>query len=97
MIQVKLTNGRETAIVFYEMEIPQAMEQALKNSEQDYQNVITELEEVNSRFDEARAEAKREGKAEMAQQMKAEMRSDSEHEIKQMKEQLEMPPVIPLK
>ena len=29
MIQVKLTNGRETAIVFYEMEIPQAMEQAL--------------------------------------------------------------------
>lgn len=31
MIQVKLTNGRETAIVFYEMEIPQAMEQALKD------------------------------------------------------------------
>jgi len=29
MIQVTLTNGRETAIVFYEMEIPQAMEQSL--------------------------------------------------------------------
>lgn len=29
MIQVQLTNGRETALVFYEMEIPQAIEQAL--------------------------------------------------------------------
>ena len=29
MIQVTLTNGRETSILFYEMEIPQAMEQAL--------------------------------------------------------------------
>ena len=29
MIQVKLTNDREIAIVFYEMAIPQAMEQAL--------------------------------------------------------------------
>jgi len=66
-----------------------AMEQALKNSEQDYQNVVSELEEVNARFDEARTEAKRQGKEEMAAQMKAEMRSDSEHEIQQMKEQLD--------
>ena len=29
MIQVTLTNGRETSVLFYEMEIPQAMKQAL--------------------------------------------------------------------
>mmetsp|Transcript_25019 Transcript_25019/g.57491 ORF Transcript_25019/g.57491 Transcript_25019/m.57491 type:complete len:1369 (+) Transcript_25019:199-4305(+) len=67
----------------------EALEQALKNSEQDYQNVIEELEEVNARFDEARTEAKRQGRDEMAQQMKAEMRADNEHEIQQMKEQLD--------
>ena len=66
-----------------------AMEQALKNARQDYQSVIDELDAVNSRFDEARTEAKWQGMEEMANQMKNEMRSDSEHEIKQMKEQLD--------
>ena len=66
-----------------------AMEQALQNSREDYQSVIDELDAVNSRFDEAKKEAKRQGMDEMANQMKNEMRSDSEHEIKQMKEQLD--------
>ncbi|KAL7576298.1 hypothetical protein ACA910_018121 [Epithemia clementina (nom. ined.)] len=66
-----------------------AMEQALQNAREDYQSVIDELDAVNSRFDEARQEAKKQGMDEMANQMKNEMRSDSEHEIKQMKEQLD--------
>ena len=66
-----------------------AMEQALKNSEQDYESVVEELEAVNARFDEARAEARRQGFEEASKQMKDEMIADNEHEIQQMKEQLE--------
>mmetsp|Transcript_22817 Transcript_22817/g.43397 ORF Transcript_22817/g.43397 Transcript_22817/m.43397 type:complete len:1375 (+) Transcript_22817:150-4274(+) len=65
-----------------------AMEKALENARRDYQSVLDELDVVNSRFDAAKEEARREGRDEALEEAKSRMESDSGHEIEAMKEQL---------
>jgi DNA repair exonuclease SbcCD ATPase subunit len=65
-----------------------ALEQALNNARQDYQNVVDELDAVNARFDEVRREAKEEGREEAVEELKQGMMADTNHEIQEMREQL---------
>jgi kinesin family member C2/C3 len=65
-----------------------ALEQALNNARQDYQNVVDELDAVNARFDEVRKEAKEEGRDEAIEELKQGMIADTNYEIQEMREQL---------
>lgn len=66
-----------------------SLEAALKMAKSDYQNVLDELDAVNSRFDEARSEAHRVGRDEAIEELKAKMKADAEHEVATLKQQLE--------
>ena len=74
-------NGRLTEQV-------DALERALANARQDYQNVVDELDAVNARFDAVKLEAHSEGREEAMEELKQGMMADTNHEIQEMKEQL---------
>lgn len=65
-----------------------ALEAALKNAQEDYKNVLDELDAVNRRFDEARAEAEEFGRDAAKDEMRAAMKTDVAHEVQEMKNQL---------
>jgi chromosome segregation ATPase len=65
-----------------------ALEAALKNAQEDYKNVLDELDAVNGRFDEARVEAEEVGRDAAKEEMRAAMKTDVAHEVQEMKDQL---------
>jgi kinesin family protein C2/C3 len=65
------------------------LEAALQNSKNDYDSVLDELEAVNSRFDEARLEAEQSGRDAATGELREQMQADMQHEISNMKSQLE--------
>jgi hypothetical protein len=65
-----------------------ALEAALKNAQEDYKSVLDELDAVNGRFDEARAEAEEVGRDAAKEEMRAAMKTDVAHEVQEMKVQL---------
>jgi kinesin family member C2/C3 len=71
------------------MEQVAALEIALENAKKDYRGCSEELEQVNARFDEARAEAEKAGYDTAKEEMRNVMRADTEHEICTVKESLE--------
>jgi kinesin family member C2/C3 len=64
------------------------LECALSNVKTDYEGVLSELNDVNVRFDEARIEAEQVGRESAAEELKAAMKVDSDHEIQGVKEAL---------
>jgi kinesin family protein C2/C3 len=65
-----------------------ALEAALKNAQEDYKNVLEELDDVNGRFDEARTEAEQSGRDAAKEEMRTAMKTDVVHEVQEMKDQL---------
>lgn len=65
-----------------------ALENALANSKKDYQSALDELDLVNARFDEARAEAEQSGREAALEEARTAMRTDAEHEIRLVQETL---------
>jgi kinesin family protein C2/C3 len=61
---------------------------ALANAKMDRDAVVEELEAVNDRFDEARAEAENRGRDLAASSIRAELAKEREGEIKELKEQM---------
>ena len=64
------------------------LEKALENTKQDYQGVLDELDAVNVRFDDVRAEGERTGREAAEQEIRSKMQVDAEHEINTVKESL---------
>lgn len=82
---VQQTNSENEHLLFQ----IDALEKALQNAKDDYQSVLDELDAVNARFDEARAEAERAGRDAAENEVKAIMKADVEHEISMLKSQLQ--------
>lgn len=61
---------------------------ALANAKADHAAVVNELEEVQQRFDEVRAEAEKRGKDAAAAEVREELKAERESEVSDFKEQL---------
>lgn len=66
----------------------EGLECALANAKRDYESLLNELNDVNTRFDEARAEAEQVGREAAAEELKASMKTDADHEIQGVRESL---------
>jgi chromosome segregation ATPase len=66
-----------------------ALNAALTNAKHDRDAIVEELEAVNDRFDEARAEAEKRGRDLAVMDIRAELAQEREGEISELKEQLE--------
>eukprot|EP00429_Kryptoperidinium_foliaceum_P008054 CAMPEP_0176025274 /NCGR_PEP_ID=MMETSP0120_2-20121206/12362_1 /TAXON_ID=160619 /ORGANISM="Kryptoperidinium foliaceum, Strain CCMP 1326" /LENGTH=1344 /DNA_ID=CAMNT_0017358457 /DNA_START=129 /DNA_END=4163 /DNA_ORIENTATION=+ len=62
---------------------------ALENAKKDHEATMEELEAVNSRFDEAVAEAEKRGRESAGMDMKSKLDSDRDSEIEELKKQVE--------
>lgn len=65
------------------------LENALENAKKDYQNVLDELNTVNARFDEARAEAEQMGRDAGAEEVRSAIKLDTQHELQTVQESLD--------